>query len=54
MSNYLIFTRRSDIRTISLDVEYHADVVIPVHHIHNVIAVDVDIVEGEYKFASRT
>ena len=42
MSNFLIFARRYDIRTISLDVGYYADVVIPIGPMENAIALDVD------------
>lgn len=44
MSNFLIFARRTDIRKVSLDVEYFADVVMPVRQLRNVIALDVDTV----------
>ncbi|XP_055996988.1 low-density lipoprotein receptor-related protein 4-like isoform X3 [Ostrea edulis] len=44
MTNFLIFARRSDIRKVSLDVEYFADVVMPVRQLRNVIALDVDII----------
>ena len=47
MSNFLIFTRRQDIRRISLEVEYYADVVIPTGHLKNAIAIDVDIIDGK-------
>ena len=46
MSNFLIFTRRQDIRRISLEVEYYADVVVPTGKLKNAIAIDVDIVDG--------
>ena len=46
MSNFLIFARQLDIRTISLDVRYYADVVVPLHQVRNAIAVDVDTVQG--------
>ena len=48
MSNFLIFARRHDIRTISLDVGYYADVVIPVGAMENAIALDVDRSDGMY------
>ncbi|XP_070199995.1 low-density lipoprotein receptor-related protein 4-like isoform X2 [Littorina saxatilis] len=47
MSNFLIFTRRQDIRHISLEMEYYADVVIPTGPLKNAIAIDVDIVDGK-------
>lgn len=47
MSNFLIFTRRQDIRRISLEVEYYADVVLPMGDFKNAIAIDVDILEGK-------
>lgn len=47
MENFLIFAKRTDIRKISLDVDYYADVVIPLGDVRNAIAVDVDNVEGE-------
>jgi low-density lipoprotein receptor-related protein 4 len=47
MSNFLIFSRRTDLRTISLDVGYFADVVIPVGELQNVVAVGVDVIEGK-------
>ncbi|XP_067654975.1 low-density lipoprotein receptor-related protein 4-like [Haliotis asinina] len=47
MTDFLIFTRRTDIRKISLDVDYYADVVIPVGELKNAIAIDVDGVEGK-------
>ncbi|OWF40727.1 low-density lipoprotein receptor-related protein 4-like isoform X2 [Mizuhopecten yessoensis] len=47
MTNFLIFARRTDIRKISLEVEYFADVVIPLGELRNAIAVDVDSVRGK-------
>ncbi|XP_055899580.1 low-density lipoprotein receptor-related protein 4-like isoform X3 [Biomphalaria glabrata] len=47
MRNFLIFTRRQEIRKISLEVEYFMDVVIPVGDLKNAIAIDVDVVEGK-------
>ncbi|XP_025087886.1 low-density lipoprotein receptor-related protein 4-like isoform X3 [Pomacea canaliculata] len=46
MSNFLIFTRQQDIRRISLEVEYYADVVVA-GSLKNAIAIDVDVVEGK-------
>ncbi len=52
MANFLIFAKRKDIRTISLDVGYYADVVIPIGGMENAIALDVDRAEGNcVKFA---
>ena len=47
MRNFLIFTRRFDIRKVSLEVDYYMDVVIPVGDLKNAIAIDVDILEGK-------
>ncbi len=47
MGNFLIFARRNDIRTISLDVGYYADVVVPIGPMENAIALDVDRAHGE-------
>lgn len=47
MNNFLVFARRSDIRRISLEVEYFSDVVVPISGLRNAIAVDVDTVRGE-------
>jgi hypothetical protein len=46
MTSFLIFTRRSDIRRISLEMDYYADVVIPTGPLKNAIAIDVDIIDG--------
>ena len=43
----LVFARMTDIRAISLDVGYYADIVIPVGPLQNAIALDVDTVEGK-------
>ena len=53
MSNFLIFARRTDIRKVSLDVEYFADVVMPVRQLRNVIALDVDTVNRKSKTVSK-
>lgn len=45
MQNFLIFARRTDLRKVSLDVPYFADVVLPISHLKNAIAVDVDLQE---------
>ena len=47
MDNFLIFARRSDIRAMSLDVDYHADIVLYSKGLENAIAVDVDPLEGK-------
>lgn len=47
MSNFLIFAKKTDIRKISLDVEYFADVVIPVENVRNAVAIYVDPVESK-------
>lgn len=47
MTNFLVVATRTDIRAISLDVNYHADVVIPVGAQGNVVAADVDRVTGQ-------
>ncbi len=52
MSNFLIFARQHDIRTISLDVGYYADVVIPVGPMENAIALDVDRSNGTLNAAT--
>lgn len=46
MTNFLIFARRYDIRMISLDVQYYADVILPVAGLSNAVAIDVDREEG--------
>ena len=46
MTNFLIYARRTDIRKVSLDVPYFADVVMPLKELRNVIAVDVDYING--------
>ena len=48
MHSFLIFTRGKDIRKISLEVEYYMDVVVPVGKVGNAIAIDVDVIEGEF------
>ena len=47
MTNFLVVARRTDIRAISLDVDYYADVVIPMGPHGNVVALDVDRIEGD-------
>lgn len=46
MKNFLIFTRRNDIRKISMDVDYFADVVVPLGHLKNAVALDIDPLQG--------
>ncbi|XP_070536212.1 low-density lipoprotein receptor-related protein 4-like [Ptychodera flava] len=46
MKNFLIFACRTDIRAVSLDVPYYADVVLQVGEMKNTIAIDVDTVNG--------
>lgn len=46
MRNYLIFAQRTNIRKISLDVDYFADITLPISSLKNAIAVSVDRVEG--------
>ena len=53
MSNFLVFARRTDIRKISLDVDYVVDVVIPLGEIRNAIAIGVDKVEGRTSFVQN-
>ena len=47
MFKFLLFARRQDLRVISLDVSYRADVVLPVGRTlnANIVAVDFDPVE---------
>ncbi|XP_022244841.1 low-density lipoprotein receptor-related protein 4-like isoform X1 [Limulus polyphemus] len=47
MQNFLIIARRTDIRKISLDVPYLADVVLPVNGLKNVVSLDVDKKDGK-------
>lgn len=47
MTSFLIFARRSDIRLVSLDIPYFADVVVSVNvTMKNAIAIGVDPQEG--------
>lgn len=47
MSSFLIFARRTDIRMVSLDIPYFADVVLAVNSsMKNTIAIGVDSKEG--------
>jgi len=52
MNSFLIFARRTDIRMISLDIPYFADVVLAVSvSMKNTIAIGVDAVDGTRKFS---
>lgn len=47
MTSFLIFARRTDIRMVSLDIPYFADVVVSVNvTMKNTIAIGVDPREG--------
>lgn len=47
MTSFLIFARRTDIRMVSLDIPYFADVVVSVNvTMKNTIAIGVDPQEG--------
>lgn len=47
MNSFLIFARRTDIRMVSLDIPYFADVVLAVNtSMKNTIAIGVDPREG--------
>lgn len=47
MNSFLIFARRIDIRMVSLDILYFADVVVPINiTMKNTIAIGVDPQEG--------
>lgn len=51
MSSFLIFARRTDIRMVSLDIPYFADVVLAVNtSMKNTIAIGVDPKEGTAVF----
>lgn len=52
MVNFLVFARRTDIRVISLDVDYYADVLIPVGELRNAITIDVDRKHSQYSHHS--
>ncbi|XP_078669811.1 low-density lipoprotein receptor-related protein 4-like isoform X3 [Branchiostoma floridae x Branchiostoma belcheri] len=47
MHNFLVFARRTDVRAISLDVPYYADVMLPISGLKNAIAIDVDEKNGK-------
>lgn len=47
MNSFLVFARRTDIRMVSLDIPYFADVVLAVNgSMKNTIAIGVDPKEG--------
>lgn len=47
MNSFLIFARRIDVRMVSLDIPYFADVVVPINvTMKNTIAIGVDPLEG--------
>ncbi|KAM3856102.1 low-density lipoprotein receptor-related protein 4 [Vipera latastei] len=55
MSAFLIFARRSDIRLVSLDIPYFADVVVSVNvTMKNTIAIGVDPEEGKVYWSDST
>uniref|UniRef100_A0A8C2Q5F3 Low density lipoprotein receptor-related protein 4 n=1 Tax=Cyprinus carpio TaxID=7962 RepID=A0A8C2Q5F3_CYPCA len=55
MNSFLVFARRTDIRMISLDIPYFADVVLPVSvSMKNTIAIGVDAVEGKVYWSDST
>ncbi|KAK8762674.1 hypothetical protein V5799_026062 [Amblyomma americanum] len=51
MRRFLIFSRRTEIRKMSLDVPYWADVVVPLRNLRNVVAVDVDTADEQIYYA---
>lgn len=54
MNSFLVFARRTDIRMISLDIPYFADVVLAVNtSMKNTIAIGVDPIEGEKKLTTQ-
>uniref|UniRef100_A0A8C7Z935 Low-density lipoprotein receptor-related protein 4 n=1 Tax=Oryzias sinensis TaxID=183150 RepID=A0A8C7Z935_9TELE len=55
MNSFLIFARRTDIRMVSLDIPYFADVVLPVNtSMKNTIAVGADPKEGKVYWSDST
>ncbi|XP_072320955.1 low-density lipoprotein receptor-related protein 4 isoform X2 [Eucyclogobius newberryi] len=55
MSTFLIFARRTDIRMVSLDIPYFADVVLAVNSsMKNTIAIGVDPKEGKVYWSDST
>uniref|UniRef100_A0A8C9STY0 Low-density lipoprotein receptor-related protein 4 n=1 Tax=Scleropages formosus TaxID=113540 RepID=A0A8C9STY0_SCLFO len=55
MNRFLIFARRTDIRMVSLDIPYFADVVLPMNgSMKNTIAIGVDPKEGKVYWSDST
>uniref|UniRef100_A0AAX7SHF4 Low-density lipoprotein receptor-related protein 4 n=1 Tax=Astatotilapia calliptera TaxID=8154 RepID=A0AAX7SHF4_ASTCA len=55
MSSFLIFARRTDIRMVSLDIPYYADVVLAINStMKNTIAIGVDPKEGKVYWSDST
>ncbi|XP_075921535.1 low-density lipoprotein receptor-related protein 4 isoform X1 [Petromyzon marinus] len=55
MKSFLIFARRTDIRMISFDVPYYADVVLPLNgSLKNAIAIGVDSKQGKVYWSDST
>ncbi|KAG5839924.1 hypothetical protein ANANG_G00210400 [Anguilla anguilla] len=55
MSSFLVFARRTDIRMVSLDIPYFADVVLAVNgSMKNTIAIGVDPKEGKVYWSDST
>lgn len=52
-SNYIIFAHRTDIRQVSLDIDYMIDVVLPLPQISNVYTIDVDLRTGDLYYADN-
>lgn len=52
-SNYIIFAHRTDIRQVSLDIDYMIDVVLPLPQISNVYTIDVDLATGDLYYADN-
>lgn len=53
-TDYIIFARRTDIRQISLDIDYMVDVVLPLPPMTSAMTVDVDVVNGDIYWADTT
>lgn len=55
MNSFLIFARRIDVRMVSLDIPYFADVVVPINMtMKNTIAIGVDPLEGKVYWSDST
>ncbi|XP_008541367.2 low-density lipoprotein receptor-related protein 4 [Equus przewalskii] len=55
MNSFLIFARRIDVRLVSLDIPYFADVVVPINiTMKNTIAIGVDPQEGKVYWSDST